>query len=753
VEWLLGAALVIWILYKAAKKKGGKPAATKKPKSDFGRRRQSTFETGSKSSLGLVTQKVSQAPARWINPGEVVEIGGFRISSGMIYVGSYLPTVRADKTENCLIDPTLPISRKESDRSGQWMPYWPSYSTIQPSSRRAYLEWLANGRTDPEAYIGYVFLFFYGLERRYFVDKAGDDARLIADEVRRLLTIYGGNRSFHGYANRFLDVLTILETQGIERPAITADLRHEYEIPASVRVYLGRRLLDKLPLDAEDALLWFLSSPDTGLRTPAVRCFEEFVSLWKLRFQKRHPNGLRIRVPKTPLAIEYRAASGTFEGKIDLSLGNDIIPDIGVVSAPLDGLRDLANECADALDPYSRLLGRKPEARGSVEAAILLPKELKSAGEEILKPIRTRIESVFGGRRIAAVKTHDLLSAIDMVPSPSNKLSATDRHQISTLLDQMDIGFEPDRRYGSPSLTADGMVVLFKHEGGAPTDNEKAAYKAAKAIIEVTALAAAADDQVAPEEFEAVGIESLPDLTLAERTRLLAYQGLIVIDAPRQQAVINKLARLDDATRRRVAQAAVGAVMADGHALPAEVKFLEKLYRVLGYARDDLYAALHRGSVVIDEAVPVAPWEPMPGTPIPTRPAPIPEPGIRIDTARLERLQKETSAVSSLLAQIFVEEEETSPPPQVSKTDTDAPFSGLDGPHGRLLQAILSAGSVDRAEFEDRARSLRLLPDGAFETLNEWGFENFDEPILEGDDPVTIADHLRANIEAMEVKA
>ena len=49
------------------------------------------------------------------------------------------------------------------------MTYWPSYSEISSAARTAYVDWLASGRR-PGAHIGYVFLFFYGIERRVLVD-------------------------------------------------------------------------------------------------------------------------------------------------------------------------------------------------------------------------------------------------------------------------------------------------------------------------------------------------------------------------------------------------------------------------------------------------------------------------------------------------------------------------------------------------------------------------------------------------------
>lgn len=752
MEWLLaGAALVIWLIFKSSGgRRKSKPLRQSEP--------QMTGLGWSSSFAGRTPAKQANGPtAKWVRPGEAIEIGGIKITAGMIYVGGSLPTKHGG-VENCLIDPSLRLSPRESDKLGNSMPYWPSYSDIQPKARRAYIEWLAGARRDPAIGIGYVFLFFYGLERRYLVDGAKPEAQAIASEIQRLLDIYGDNNSFRGYARRFLDVVTILENSERDRPELSPDLRNGYEMPMSVRLYLGRRLAEQGPFDADDALLWVLSLPDTYLRTAATRCFDEFVSLWRIKFAERHANGLKVRAPRTPLKFEYRAASGSFDANVAVTSGSDAIPDIASVTAPLDGLRDLVNACTDALDPYSRLLGRKPDARGSVEAALLLPKELAtSGGASPLRSVVDKLDPLFAGRPIAPVMTAKLLDILGMTPAPGTKLSSASCNQIGTLLDRLDIAFEPDRRYGSGNLTQDGRVILFKAPGGAVVDAERGTYGSARTLIEITALAAASDGDIAPAEYEAVKAEmrALPDLSTTERMRLLAYAGLVLKDAPRQQAVMNKLAKLPEATRRQVAQSAIAAILADGHASPGEVRFLERLYKALGYSKDDVYAALHRGSVVVDEPVVVAPEVPTVGTPIPKKPTAPAEPVIRIDEARLQRLRQETSAVSALLAGIFVEEEPPSPPPAQPNVvaKSIAAFQGLDAAHGDLLLVVLDVGSLDRGSFEARARSLRLLPEGAIETINEWGFETFDEPILEGEDPISIADHLRAELQRLETAA
>src|SRR3546814_12035174 len=90
------------------------------------------------------------------------------------------------------------------------MGYWPSYAEASPEERRAYLNWLSEGRSHPDCDIGYVFLFFYGLERRVIADSPNDpsarnDWPAIVVELRRLLAIYGEKSgSFNRYAGELL---------------------------------------------------------------------------------------------------------------------------------------------------------------------------------------------------------------------------------------------------------------------------------------------------------------------------------------------------------------------------------------------------------------------------------------------------------------------------------------------------------------------------------------------------------------------
>ncbi len=167
-----------------------------------------------------------------------------------------------------------------------------------------------------------------------------------------------------------------------------------------------------------------------------------------------------------------------------------------------------------------------------------------------------------------------------------------------------------------------------------------------------------------------------------------------------------------------------------------------------------MYATLHRGSVVIDEPVAVASEQRAPGVRIPPPPVEAsPAQGVKIDHARLERLRSETAAVSDLLAGIFVEEPPAPAPEQVTPADVGgnvARFPGLDAAHSALLGRLLAGDGLDRAELDDIAKDLRLLPDGAIERINDWGFDRFDEALIEEDDRLTIPGHLREALREAE---
>lgn len=706
------------------------------------------------AKLPVVADERRQAPVApqsvpaWIPLGETVAVGPVSVGGGLCYVGSARRTSQWG-SEKSLIDPTLPIGGWAEDERGDTLPYWPSYRDLSPGARRTFLEWMARGR-QKRIGVGYAFIFFYGLERRLFVDKATGEARQLAAEVERLRDLYSGDYSFEGYARRFLEAVDMLLADVSVRPQVSPRTGYgDFEIPLPVRRYLGARVAAGQVLDADDALLWVLGLPDSYLRTPGQRCFAELQAMWRVRFARRHPQGLAVRAPKRRLSGSYRSASGTIQVSIDMG----DLPDIAAVAAPLGGLKDLLHDCQTELEAYSRLLGRRPEAKGTLEASLLLPDDLMDSefGKGVAE-LRDELSSLIGDHGPHRIDVLDLIERLGLAPV-DGKLTATVQRQAATVLDRLDIAFEPDRRYGDVSLAPDGEMVLFRSGYGCPVDADSPAYQSARTLVEVAALAAGSDGEVVSAELAQIEAQILesPNLVTPDRLRLSAFGQWLAHDRKRQKAAVAKLAKLPLAHRAGAAKAAVAAVLADNRVAPAEVRFLEILYKALGLPQDEVYAALHRAPARDRGPVTIAEAEPQAGVALPReRPA-----GMALDADRLARIRIETSEVSALLAGIFTEEvvAEAVEPAAAPSVDSMSRFTGLEGRHAHLLGMVAEQATMDRETFDAEARRLRLLPEGAIETINDWAFDQFDEPVLEGEESLALVEHLREHLRTLEMAA
>ena len=195
------------------------------------------------------TSTTTVTTLKWVNYEQSAVVAGRNIG-GMVYLGPDLRQGALSATWKPTIVPTLPVAASGPDITGDGMPYWPSYSEIGPNSRAAYLDRLATGRSDRRYGVGHVFLYFYGLERRFFIDSSGPhERRIIIDEVDRLLQIYGDHRSVRRYFESFLDAakVSLASDEELKPRFWTAG----YELPLGLRVALGRRAGDGLPLNAD----------------------------------------------------------------------------------------------------------------------------------------------------------------------------------------------------------------------------------------------------------------------------------------------------------------------------------------------------------------------------------------------------------------------------------------------------------------------------------------------------------------------
>lgn len=176
----------------------------------------------------------------------------------------------------------------------------------------------------------------------------------------------------------------------------------------------------------------------------------------------------------------------------------------------------------------------------------------------------------------------------------------------------------------------------------------------------------------------------------------------------------------------------VAIASADGRIDKAEVRLLEKVYDLLGLSPDQLYSDLHNIDPAAERPVIVGPPNAGQEYALPTAPS---SNGAWLDEDRIQRTWAETSALNKMLSDVFSDEASDAMTP----VDNDvSPIEGLDAAHARLLSRLRQRDSWSAVEFNEFCQAEGLLPGGAVETLNEFAFDRFDAPLVEGEDPVWI---------------
>ena len=679
--------------------------------------------------------------AIWVPAGQPVSVGGVTIPDGMVYVGTSLATPHGD-IDPCLIDPSKSIAR-QGDNTESQMGYWPSYSAVSSGARRAYLNWLADGRKDPEADVGYVFLFFYGLERRAILDAAKDETAeadwpIIAAELRRLLGIYGEkSHSFRGYASGLLDWVSLAShpSKLYEQPV--PPLPRTYELPLYLRLALGQAAVDGVPVPAHLALAWARLDPNTYLRTPATRCVEQFERLFAQKYAELHGSGMVLPHNRTKLKLVYRAASAGFRGYEEIKLNFKDTPDVTVLTAPIRKLQEVVEAATKPLESFSRVVGKNPDATATLEALLELPAPLWPEGaQKALQNLKARM-----GDGMVAMPFQDLLSALGAKTAFTKDKTVS----LARTLESANVGFEPDVLSGVKAPKPDEKVVLFSLPPSEQLSRVNGPYLAAALTLQLASAVASSDGEFGIKEMGHLRetVLSWKHLTPSQTRRLLAHLRLLMQAPASLTALKKKFEPLDLQIKETIAAFMATVAQSDGEVSPTEVKLLEKVYKALGVDPKKVFSDVHAVAA---------------GTkPTAATVAKVEASGFKLDPARIAALQKDTEKVSALLANIFTETDE---PAAVAATEpvdaeleaegAEAPkgLMGLDEAHTALARMMLSRPEWSREELLDVAADLDLMLDGALEHINEAAFDTHGMALFEGDDPVTVNAEILEKVEA-----
>lgn len=661
--------------------------------------------------------------AIWYPKGRVVTVAGLIVADGMVYVGRASGVL--GKHDASFIDPALPVA--STSRSAGPLEYWPSYRALTPECRRRYLEWLVSGKKAPDADIGYVFLYFYGLECRLLVEAPEPEEVLeLVAELNRLRTIYASNRSFDGYSQHLLEAVAFLQDTASQSPFIPDLAAPLSEMPLSLKVAIAREVFAGHPLRFElaAAALFGLREFWSGHRFTLDKSRGAYLGVLRARFEATFPLGFPLRNRKNcHLQTTYRGAAGL---QIDLAERAELkdLPDPETLT--WTKLFTLAGAVAQEIAPYARSIANHPTYTNSLFALVGCPAELRNS---VALEARRWLE---GLPSPASVPFGEL--AGHAIGTGTAKWNVRHRRQVSEALAAVGYAMEPNPEDGAEHLEDGTLVQVFRCADYIQSRAMEIACAAAMLVAMVAGRFGGDADKIA--EFWLTRVPSRLSLTSSQVIRLrarLAWLATKSVTLPQSSRLLSD-ATLEE--REFCAWSATAAAGIAGSVGKPQIAMLEAIYDALAVPRSALYAGLHAGigaaTGAADDPIVVADG-------VEDEPHPIPPPPSSVrpnsELGRLARIRAETEQVSAMLADIFVDEESR---PDTPEPAGEGPLAGLDPEHAALLTRLLARPEWAREELEAAASKAGLMPSGAMETINEWAFDHYGDALIEDGDPVVV---------------
>lgn len=152
---------------------------------------------------------------------------------------------KTSKDEPSLIYTTLPIQIPKTITAKDKIGYYPSYENLSPEERYIYLNWLKNPFEKADIDIGYVFIFYYGLERYLYLKKSKEAFKAIL----RLLSLYKDNHSFYNYSYDALLYFCIVTK---DQQGINTLLKMEKRIYSDIVLYA--KYVSKIPIYVKEII-------------------------------------------------------------------------------------------------------------------------------------------------------------------------------------------------------------------------------------------------------------------------------------------------------------------------------------------------------------------------------------------------------------------------------------------------------------------------------------------------------------------
>ena len=233
--------------------------------------------------------------------------------------------------------------------------------------------------------------------------------------------------------------------------------------------------------------------------------------------------------------------------------------------------KEIVEEATNALDKYSRFLGRNPEGRDTIEAHALLPERLWPLFPcAEIEDLRHWAEEIIDAGGLSPIE--EIIERLE--GAPPEKIGKRQLIGAADALARLSIGLAPDPRFALRSPKPGEPVVLFRlPEGITALEEVNERYKSILITIAIGSFVAHADGMIAAKERRALENRiNATDISESEHVRLLANLKWI-LTVPLDLALLRR--RLQDVpenARYELGQVALAMATVDGVIDPGENK-------------------------------------------------------------------------------------------------------------------------------------------------------------------------------------
>ena len=655
----------------------------------------------------------------WIPGWKSVRIAGRKIR-GMVYVGVPRSVDNPYVGEIGIINPNLPVGDFGNDFAGEGI-YTnpPDYSMMEEDSRATYLNWLAD-RSNTNYSARYVMLYFTGLEVRFFFDRSSRSEKLlILAEAQRLLEIYGSSNHINRILRHFIGMGRLILKLDLD---VEPETGNYHPCHSAVLAAIGRKVDARQPLNGKWMLNWHVVN--TKLSSAVRRVFPEFKALFISSFDEDYPNGMKADIPDEYFMPMYRSVS--FQFPLELSDYMEFVSDLSLASDLLEVASHTADNVEQELEKFTRYVGKDPERRKDLAAYLRLPERIRNQfPNDKAKELLSWAKKVI--RNNPVIPFADVVEKVHGTAAESVTRSQTTK--IIDTLAGLFIGIAPDPRFTKFNLKLEDSVIVHKIDHTIERWNSVSEnYWSVFRQVAVVCFVIQAASRIATSEVLVFdNLISHKKLEAHELERMLIYRNWMLSVPPALPMLRQNLKARFPFEHEELVPIALSMAVARGHVPPERVEAVKKIYKLLNLNDADVYSDLHSQTSGGKPVVFLSESQSKQFSDVPAAGENISK--FELDSKRIDSVVRDTAQVSEVLGEIFSDDGHT--PEGNQPVIEDGLLPGLDKQHALLALEMLQRDRWENEELQQLAGRFNLMPAGALETLNEWAFERFEEPLIE----------------------